>query len=68
MSGVQQLGQSNGSITDGPVVCDNHPSTMGQWTQPSCHEFGIGNDWAEILKLAMRHGWAARKRAPCTMG
>jgi len=65
---LKQLGQSNGSITDGPVVCDNHPSTMGQQTQPSCHEFGVGNDWAEILKLAMCHGWAARKSAPDTMG
>jgi hypothetical protein len=51
-----QLGQSNGSITDGPAVCDNHPFTTSQQTRPSYHEFGIGNDWAEILNR------------PCTMG
>jgi len=55
-------------VTDGPAVCDNHPSTTGQWTWLSCHEFGCGNDWAKILKSAMHHGWAARKRAPYTMG
>ncbi|EDR02294.1 uncharacterized protein LACBIDRAFT_309663 [Laccaria bicolor S238N-H82] len=47
---MAQLGQSNGSITDGPAVCDRHPSTAGQRTQPSCQEFGLGNDWAETLK------------------
>ena len=60
-----QLGQSNRSITDGPAECDNQPSPMGQGTRPTFHEFGVGNDWA---KSAMRHRWAARKRAPHTMG
>ena len=53
---------------DGPAVCDNCPSTMGQQTQLSCHEFGFGNDWAKILKSAMNHWWATKKRAPHTMG
>jgi hypothetical protein len=56
-----QLGQSNGSITDGPAVCDNHPSTTGQWTWPSCHEFGVRNEWAEILKLACTMGGPQEK-------
>ena len=63
-----QLGQSNGSVTDGPAECDNRPSTTGQRTRPTFHEFGVRNDWAEILKSAMRHGCAAGKRAPHTMG
>ena len=50
---VNQLGQSNGSVTDGPAECDNHPSTMGQRTQLRCHKFALGNVWAETLKLAM---------------
>jgi hypothetical protein len=63
-----QLRQSNRSITDGLAVCDNHPSTTGQRTRPSCHEFGVGDEWAEILKSAMRHGWATKKKVPHTMG
>jgi hypothetical protein len=63
-----QLGQSNGSITDGPAVCDNHPSTTGQQTRPSCHEFGVGNEWAEILKSACTMGGPQEKKSPQTMG
>ena len=65
-----QLGQSNGSVTDGPVECDNRPSTAGQWNGQSFQEFAIGNignDWAETLNLAMRHGWAATNRVPLGM-
>ena len=62
---LNQLGQSNRSITDGPAECDNHPSPTGQQTRPTFHEFGVGNDWAES---AMCRRWAARKRAPHTMG
>ena len=50
---ILQLGQSNGSVTDGPAECDNHPSTTGQRTRPRCHKFALGNAWAETLKLAM---------------
>jgi len=59
---LPQLGQSNGSVTDGPAECDNHPSTVGQQNGLSFQEFAIGNDWAETLNLAMRHGWAATNR------
>jgi len=62
-----QLGQSNGSITDGPAECDNCPSTVGQRNGLSFQEFTIGNDWAKTLNLAMRHGWATTNRAPLGM-
>ena len=57
---MKQLGQSNGPVTDGPAACDKLPSTAAQRSRPSCQEFSFGNDWADTLKCAMRHGWATK--------
>ena len=59
-----QLGQSNGSITDGPAVGDKLPSTAGQRNRPSCQEFGFGNDWAETSKIGHTTWVGPKKQSP----
>jgi len=64
----QQLGQSNGSITDGPAACDKLPSTVGQQNRLSCQEFGFGNNWAETSKIGHMTWVGPKKQSPIEDG